>query len=283
MKIAGVVVLYNPNIEEVFKNTLSYIKFLKKLYIVDNSEYNNEKNIKNMYFNILNKVEYIWLGGNKGIAKALNIGKNKAIKEKFKYLLTMDQDSFFDGNLIKLVRYIKSYSKQLENVAIISPQYKLREKKYNLKTYNLTEEIELKKYVMTSGNFLNLELAKQIGDFNEEFFIDEVDNEYCYRINRRGYKILMYKNCNLNHELGNIKWYFFIKVTNHNYIRRYYITRNKLYMMKEFSEVRLKYFITFFYDLFKIIGFETDKRKKIISIIKGITDFLENKSGEYKK
>lgn len=275
MKIAGVVVLYNPNIKEVVRNILSYTEFLEKIYIVDNSKKNNEKEIKKK-IGLLSKMEYIWFGENKGIAKALNEGKNRAILEEFEYLLTMDQDSYFDNNLLKLIKYIENNKESLKNIGIISPNHLLRGRYHNLQ-----EKIEQKKGVMTSGNFLNLDIAKNIGDFNEEFFIDEVDAEYCYRLNKKGYKITVYHNCELYHNLGDIKWYFFIKVTNHNYIRRYYITRNKLYMMKTFSEVRIKYFITFFYDLFKIVIFEKDKKRKLNSIRKGILDFFMNKTGKY--
>ena len=93
--ICGVTVLYNPT-EEIFENINSYLKELDKLYIVDNSEEKNEK-LKNKFIEFSSKIKYIKLNGNEGIAKALNIAKNKAIKEDYDWLLTMDQDSKFEN------------------------------------------------------------------------------------------------------------------------------------------------------------------------------------------
>ena len=93
MKLAGVVVWYNPSKKDI-KNIDSYIKAVDKLYIVDNSENgSNESKIPNS-----KKVEYIYQNENLGIAKALNIACYKAIKEKYKFILTMDQDSCFKSN-----------------------------------------------------------------------------------------------------------------------------------------------------------------------------------------
>ena len=46
MKMTGVVVLYNPDIKKVYLNSLTYIKYLDILYLIDNSEISNKKNIE---------------------------------------------------------------------------------------------------------------------------------------------------------------------------------------------------------------------------------------------
>ncbi|STO32267.1 rhamnosyltransferase [Fusobacterium necrogenes] len=273
-KIYGVVVLYNPNISETINNINSYVSELDKLYIIDNSEKENYTRLEN-YITINKNIEYTWLGENKGIAKALNVGKNKAINEEADYFLTIDQDSSFKNNFREMINWLINNELLLEKVAIISPIHNLKEK--NIKTKNKLEEKEI---VMTSGNILNLNLIKNIGDFNEDFFIDEVDHEFCYRIREKGYKILCLNDIELNHKLGNLKNYKFFSVTNHNYIRRYYITRNRLYMIKRFPELKKKYIIKNFSDFFKIILFEKNKIKKIKYFFKGIDDFYKNKKGK---
>lgn len=198
--VCGVTVLYNPT-EEVFENINSYLNGLNKLYLVDNSEKENEK-LKDNFIKFSSKIEYIKMNGNKGIAKALNTAKNKAIKENFEWLLTMDQDSKFESdNFIKMLELVKKYFN--ENIAIFSPFHKTIENNYDNK------EIIEKDLVMTSGNLLNLKIAKKIGDFEEKFFIDEVDHDYCYRIKKQNYKIIVLNKVILNHNLGNIKKYRF--------------------------------------------------------------------------
>lgn len=70
MKLAGVVVLYNPD-QKVLDNISSYIDELDVLYLVDNSNADNSK------FFLNDKFEYIPLLKNTGIAHALNVGAKK--------------------------------------------------------------------------------------------------------------------------------------------------------------------------------------------------------------
>ena len=96
MKLAGIVVWYNPT-EKEKKSIFSYLSCLEKLYIFDNS--NNRNDItKNL------KIEYIYKGENAGIAKALNVGARKAIEEGYKWLLTLDQDSKITESIINQMK-----------------------------------------------------------------------------------------------------------------------------------------------------------------------------------
>lgn len=273
-KIYGVVVLYNPNILELVSNINSYIEVLEKLYIIDNSEKENYIKLKK-YIQNKEKIQYIWLKENKGIAKALNIGKRLAVKEGANYLLTMDQDSSFKNNFKEMVNWISKNEILMKEVAIISPIHNLIKKNIKVEI-----DIEEKEAVITSGNILNLSLIEKIGEFNEDFFIDEVDCEFCYRIREKSYKIICLNRIQLLHKLGELKNYYFFSVTNHNYIRRYYITRNKLYMMKMFPKLRTKYLVGITIDFFKILYFEKDKKRKIKYFFKGIKDFFNNKKGK---
>ena len=77
MKVVGVLIAYNPNIELLKKNINSYIDDLNKLIIVNNSIYSLEKKIE-FSEEFSKKVEIINLFDNVGIAKAQNTGMEKA-------------------------------------------------------------------------------------------------------------------------------------------------------------------------------------------------------------
>lgn len=47
MIINGIVILYNPKIENI-NNILTYLPFLSRPYLIDNSSENNEKCLKNL-------------------------------------------------------------------------------------------------------------------------------------------------------------------------------------------------------------------------------------------
>jgi len=69
--IAGVVVLYNPD-PIVIQNIQSYLPFLYVLYVIDNSESPN-MNIVEQLRELGEKIKYIALGENRGVAYALNL------------------------------------------------------------------------------------------------------------------------------------------------------------------------------------------------------------------
>src|SRR3954467_15747776 len=93
MKIGAVVILYNPG-EEVVDNIQSYLPYVEKVYVIDNSEKQREELVSKILS--LPNVTYLSDGENKGIAVRLNHASIMAIAEGFEWLLTMDQDSYFD-------------------------------------------------------------------------------------------------------------------------------------------------------------------------------------------
>jgi len=283
MKIDGVVVLYNPD-ESIIKNINSYINDIDKIYIIDNSETKNHELI-NKIVTISDKCIYIDNNSNQGIANALNVGAKLAIENNADWLLTMDQDSCFDTNDLSITNnWIENNDTAI--IGIVSPYHLTIDQTDIYKKENkVIDELT----VMTSGNLLNLEAYNKVGEFEEKYFIDYVDHEYCLRLKKNGFYIKVHKNSILIHALGNISsQYLFgkkIVYTNHNYIRRYYMTRNRLDVIKKYF---FKYFIFslkeikgIVFEWIKIILFEKDKLKKQKSIILGMKDFIFNNYGKY--
>lgn len=278
MKLAGVVVLYNPE-DDVKDNIKTYIEKVDKLYVVDNSI--NSNNIDKLPKS--KKIKYINNGDNLGIATALNIACKSAIEEGFDYILTMDQDSkFHDDNLDKLIKFIKE-NKEI-NIGILTPYHVIKTNVPRPK-----EEIDFPLEVMTSGNILNLKAYQEVGGFKDWLFIDSVDIELCMNLRVHGYEIVRLNYSELDHNLGDSKiWDFKIKkiaCSNHNYIRRYFITRNTLYVHKLYKKHFPEY-CAFLkgglkYQVRNILFFEKDKYRKIRNMYRGYKDFKRNVTGKY--
>ena len=277
MDTVGVVVLYNPS-KDINKNIDSYINHLDKLYIFDNSEKDNSDLFKNS-----KKVEYIFNNKNLGLAIVLNMAAKKAYGKKYKWLLTMDQDSIFEeDNLDKLNKY--AHTIDYEKTGIVSPFHKTKERQVAPK-----EEIEEVEDVMTSGNLVNLSIWNKVGGWNEDYFIDNVDTEYCFKLNSKGYKVVQYNKAILEHNLGDIKVKKVFNKTfycsNHNYIRQYYMMRNMYYMNDEYKEYfpeNLKHLKRAALGRFKnILFFEKDKYRKIRNMRRGYKDYKKGIKGEY--
>ena len=228
--VVAVVVLYNPN-RLVIKNILTYHSFLENIVVVDNSETANEEILNDLKKML--KIHLIVNQENKGIATALNQGIQKAILLGGEWILTMDQDSYFEGDMLK--NYFKLFDDLNDKVKIaaLGPNYEKE---------NSLEQIIKVENLITSGTLLNADVFKKIKGYDEKLFIDEVDNDYCYRAQLEGYDLYQCNNIFMNHALGNKKQItsiFGSKKTRilHSPIRLYYIVRNSLYMSEKYKNV----------------------------------------------
>ena len=274
LKIAGVVILYNPN-NNYIDNIKSYINDIDKLYVVDNSPK------KNKIFND-KKIEYIFNNENLGIAIPLNQIASKAIKEGYNWLLTMDQDTFFNDNVLNEMKdYILNHDTEKDGIVTVWHNTKLDVIKPKVKIdYPITE--------MTSGNLVNLDIWKKVNGYEEKFFIDGIDIEYCLRLKKCGYRVVRLNNVEILHDLGDIKYYNFLGkkylCTNHNYIRKYYIMRNYNYIKEKYYDIDPKYCEPLNHlklRLFRVIMFEKDKYRKIRNMFRGIKDYKKGIIGKY--
>lgn len=278
--VAAVVVLFNPDLD-VVKNIISYVGCVEKVYIIDNSTFSNEDLFKAVPFK--GALEYVFNNGNLGIAEALNIGCKLAIKAGMQWVLTMDQDSKFlnlDTNIISQV-----LNNEDSRVVLYYPNYLIDGIIYDKYIKENNEPI----VVMTSGNFINLNAYQSLAGFEDKLFIDYVDIDYCLKIKAAGYRIALLPDATLKHELGQSEHVTFLSfnamVTNHSSLRRYYITRNRLYVSKKYKTVSAVFTKTekriFINDLLKIILFEDHKISKMKSVFNGYIDYRNNKFGIY--
>jgi len=288
LKIIGCVVFYYPTMD-VIKNIESYIDNIDNLIVVDNSSTKNE----NIY-NILEqkygeKIIYIENHDNLGIAKALNIGAEKSLQMGCDWLLTMDQDSRF----INFSDYTRCLSKEivLDNVAIIAAN---TIRNAHLYPRSLECEYEEKEVVITSANLVNMKHFKNIGGYDDEFFIDLVDFDFCLKARLHNLKILFFKNILVEHNLGEVfkrKNILTGKVREkreHSPQRAYYIARNYLFMAKKYSKTFPKEFgflkiinIVFIHDVTKILLYEDKKVAKLRAKMIALYHYLIGKMGRY--
>ena len=274
LKIAGVVVLYNPKKEDIL-NINSYLSYIDILYVMDNSSVTNENILPND-----EKIKYIFNGENLGIAEPLNMAAKYAFDAGYEWLLTMDQDTFFPEGIVDII--ISRIEKiDCSDVGIVTPWHKTK-----LKINKPTEKCDNPLDVMTSGNFVNLEIYKKIGGFKNYLFIDGVDIEYCLNLSRNNYRILRFNDLEIDHNLGEICYRrFFNKdllITNHSAMRRYYQCRNYHYIRDEYIED----FKSFCHTLVKfksiilgIILYEDDKLNKLIAFYRGYRDYKLGRKG----
>ena len=226
--IVAVVVWYNPTAEQA-QNIQSYIHDVHQIIVVDNSAASNS--------HLLDGVDkesytYIPLNSNLGIATALNKGCEEAIKLNAKWILTMDQDSHWEREqLLSYFDLINSFP-NLHDVGVFSPR-----QIYNGQLVKYSQAYEDKIAVMTSGCLISAKGFQLTKGFRNEFFIDEVDNEYCMHIKQLGMRVIIVNHAYPIHQLGELRVIKLLGIWRKEYIdhapfRFYYMVRNNLALSK---------------------------------------------------
>lgn len=238
MTIGVIIITYNPNIKLLEETVLSIDKQVNEVLFVDNGSENID-DIK-MRFSDLRNGTVIDLHKNMGIAYATNVGFDFFIKKEYDYIILSDQDSIFAPNYITTF-YEALFAVSLDNIAafapsiydVISNQYRrfYYKRRIWIKQSYPTTLYSIVFQAIASGLIISVSRLKTIGYMNENLFIDSVDFEWCWKLNFSGYRIIGCKNLVLQHTLGDRTCIIgHKKITIHNNIRCYYITRNTIYL-----------------------------------------------------
>lgn len=276
LKIGGCVVLYNPD-DEVWDNICTYLPTVEKLLVIDNSTIKNKPVLEKIIQ--CDKIDYIDLGDNFGVAKALNVGCRVLSKLGFDIALTMDQDSQFptaDWPEIRRAIFEKSNS------------YGIIGLNFNSVSNTKTSQIIQVNRWLTSGNYVNLESFNKVGGFNEELFIDYVDIDLDRRMKQCGYPIGYLRDYSIKHTIGNpipihILWKAFYAM-NHPPIRCYYRFRNCIYLVQhDFFYYMPQFLFEVLINIPKIVLYEPNRGEKLNMIMHGLRDGLRHRMGRYRK
>ena len=113
----------------------------------------------------------------------------------------------------------------------------------------------------------------------ENYFIDYVDTEWCFRAESKGYSNYISSRAVMKHAVGdNMIENRYFKTPIHSPFRRYYITRNAFYMLKEPHIPKgvaiRQIFVNFIQQIIIIIN-EKNKKGYIMSFYSGVKDGLK--------
>ncbi len=285
LSICAVIVSYEPD-ESIIRLVDSINKQTDEIVIVDNfSRSDNSKEILKSLEE--NQIKIIYNNDNYGMAKALNQGVRYALSKQYKWVLTLDQDSEFYPNTYNILLAGYENLKDKDRVMIIAPKpverVLIKDSTIGLNIRN-QGEILWKNAVLnlTSGSLIKAEAFSHIGFFEEKLFIEQVDNDFCYRLGKKGYKIKVAVNVPFVHEIGKSLKKMFFLTRNHNEKRKYYLARNVVYVFKKhfsyapYTATRYLLGGTLL-GWFKIFLFEDNKTSKIKSGLKGFMDGVKNR------
>ena len=225
------IVTYNTEQEELNRilNCFKKIKLKFKLWISDNSEKDILRNFIENFSD--DRIKYIFNNSNKGFGAGHNIVLQKLIEEneKSEFHLMINADVFFKENTIeKIIAYMRKNSdigqigpRIYESNGEINrscrllptplnlifrrffPVKSIVEKmdySYEMKWYNYKSIIEVP---ILSGCFIfvRTDILKDIGVFDERYFMYMEDYDLCRRIGKK-YKVVFYPKVNIVHKHG---------------------------------------------------------------------------------
>lgn len=278
-EIVAVVVLYHPS-ADALDNIDSYSSQVDKVIAVDNTERPDERFVEQL---ATRAVDYLPMGGNKGIAAALNAGCRRAQDLGCGWALTMDQDS---TAVPLLVERLSACLEQVgsQTIAVIAPIWQhvggLPEA-----TGTGCKELEM---AMTSGNLVRLAAFEALGGFREDLFMDRVDNEFCLRARRHGWRVVQQQDALLLHRMGQLRRVTFpvrCYVTDYSPVRRYYMVRNLFELKREFGAefpesvaIEKRYWRK---EIVKVLLAEPQRLKKIKMMLRGWLDYRRGRFGCY--
>jgi GT2 family glycosyltransferase len=222
--ITASIVTYKHRFDQIETLVYSIIKndIISKLFVIDNSPFNNlQKEIGEN-----NKIDYIFMGSNKGFGAAHNIAIQKSIDTGSNYHFIINPDIFFNEDIITpLIEYMKQH----QNVGMLMPKilypsgatqylpkilptplnlilrkfkrpktlYSQFIEKYELR---IASENTIYNAPILSGCFtlLNLKAIKEIGAYDERFFMYFEDFDLSRRIHEK-YKTIYYPLVSVYH------------------------------------------------------------------------------------
>lgn len=239
--VYAVIVLYNPDYKKLTTLISDSLDQFEKLVVVDNTP----RDFDHSYLPLLNvdKIHYLDLGENLGIAIAQNRGIQYAIAQGAEYIMTLDQDSGSSaGMVLALLQRYKLESKTNAHIAAIGPTFideKTGEKTFAIKEGKLKIEyvpiegdsLVRSEYLISSGMLIPVAVLHAVGLMDENLFIDWVDTEWCMRANRLGYFLYIDPKVEMNHSIGDSSTYVMGKnIMLHSDFRNYYKIRNSIYL-----------------------------------------------------
>jgi rhamnosyltransferase len=235
----------------------------------------------------------IRLGCNEGIGAALNIGLDFARRNGFAWLATFDQDSRApEAMLDEMIRALGSYP-ALERVGVVAPLHIDRDSGIRVgdrSNEGSGEGWRVVRSAMTSGSLVDVAKAARIGNFDASLFIDYVDHEYCLRLRRHGYQVLEAMRARLIHSLGRMQVRRLgplrILVTHYNPPRRYYMSRNRILVWRQYwwsdpgwilQDIR-----RLLVEFASVVLYERNIGPKVRMFMRGFVDALRNVRGPLK-
>lgn len=269
--IAVVLTTFYPN-KKNYHCISKICEQFSKVVIYDNSvSLKVKKNLLSLQSEYIH-LEIIFNSKNLGLASSLNYGVMK-LKKIYAWILFFDQDTLIADNLnLKTKEIIVNHK-----FDILGLNYQ-----YSKNLSNDESFLQSSNRTIISGMLVNSLVFNNLS-FRNNFLLDLVDHDFCFRAKNIGFKIFKTKEPLIKHRIGNMKENKFLfmmkKRLNHNNFRYYLMARNKIWFDKlNKNHLRISTLRKLVFEFFLIMFFDKNVVKKLKAHFFGICHGLSNKN-----
>lgn len=287
-RICAVMVVYNPD-STLEQNIRALLNEVARLIVVDNcSEPSTRSRIAALAATC--NFEVIWNKENIGLAAGLNVGIRRALPdEHYTWIATFDQDSKVSPGYSNTMLTAYALCPFRDKVGLIAPCHVLFPDTATERPPRDAPQFREIPVTLQSGSLFSRSALKDVGLFDESFFIDYVDFDFCLRLRKRGCRIIEATGALLYHRVGTPTRQRFLGMTctvfNHSPLRRYYAARNRLrvYQRYVFSDPRWigHDMWSWFKEIVKLVLFENNRLEKLAFVARGGWDAIRGRGGIY--
>lgn len=221
-------------------------------------------------------------GANLGLAAALNAGVARV--DPAADLLLLDQDSVVPDGLVAALGG-RLAADPRTGIAAPVPWDAAEDRPLDPRASRRPELADLP-VVITSGMLVRRAALDATGPFREDFFVDCVDQDFCLRVRRAGWRVVQDARVRLPHSLGETRWRgvgpLRLRSTAHATWRLYWTARNGAVLGREHLRTEPAWVATSAalqaYVALTVLLFEPPRLRRLSTLLHGARDGLAGRT-----
>jgi len=282
--VAACIVSYNPG-PEVRLTLCSVLPQVSKVFVVDNAS-KPESGVALAELCAELGIVLIANKDNIGVAGAFNEAASMAISQGYEWMLLMDQDAVAPVGLVQqLMRGVDRWGGTRLPAVVCPISIESDPSGHQSVVPDADMAVE---FCMSAGSIVRLAAWKAVGGYDEDFFVDYVDFDFCFRCRQHGWEVVQVCATVMVHSSGSpTRHRFFWRrpaTSNHSALRRYYISRNRILFYRKHWRFDARWVLrnvcNAVIEVVLVVLFESSKHEKLVAIGDGIVDGLRGLSGK---
>ncbi|MFS0852513.1 glycosyltransferase family 2 protein [Microbacterium sp. 179-I 3D4 NHS] len=234
-RVAAVVLAYRPT-ASIVDNVAKLAEQADAIYVVNNSPEDAATDEVLAVVDAIDAVTILDQGRNVGVAAGFNAGMRRALADGHDFVWIFDQDSTVAEGM--LTALLGAFDAPGRPVAIAGPALRAEETGH-LYDGELRSGVRDQTALISSGALFSRAALERIGLHDERLFIDYVDHDISFRALRAGLRLVKVYDTVLDHRFGaSVESRFLgrrIYLSNYSPMRHYYMTRNRIIMIRRYG------------------------------------------------